>query len=352
MVEREKGGVKLFVGRLPREVTQKQLRECFEEFGEVLEVFVIDSQAMSNVGCSFIRMATVEQAELVIQELHEQRVLIPDQRDLGPMQVAFAKGEAIRLGLDEKEEILPSFKEARMKVVEHQEKRMFFEAIQKQQEAQHQAMMQQQQLQQQAANAGMLPTPELIALIKDGQRFGGPVFKQKWRSYCDQGWAGIYDYDPSHHPHETLAQFVTMAAYDHGQEPWFRSRFNGLPLPPSKMPARPPFGPPPCMGPRGMLPPPFGPPGMGPLGMPQLLPPCGLPGGLPPFLDQGPGQLAEAPGNGDAPSVEAEGGGCPTMGNSALLIPDPRKLQDYTDVDAISAGSDIGNIEDINNDDI
>eukprot|EP00971_Amphidinium_carterae_P034924 687824-Amphidinium_carterae.1 len=34
-------------------------------------------------------------------------------------QVAFAKGEAIRLGLNEKEEILPSFREARQKVEEH-----------------------------------------------------------------------------------------------------------------------------------------------------------------------------------------------------------------------------------------
>merc|ERR1719159_2064198 len=132
------------------------LLECFEEFGEVLEVFVIDSQAMSNVGCAFIRLATLEMAEAAIAELHEQRVLIPEQRDLGPMQVAFAKGEALRLGLDEREEILPSFKEARMKVVEHQEKRMFFEAVQKQQEAQQQAMAKQQELQIQAAQAMLM----------------------------------------------------------------------------------------------------------------------------------------------------------------------------------------------------
>merc|ERR1719161_1861630 len=124
------------------------LRECFEEFGEVLEVFVIDSQAISNVGCAFIRLASLEAAETAIQDLHEQRVLIPEQRDLGPMQVAFAKGEAVRLGLDEREEILPSFKEARMKVIEHQEKRQFFENMQKQQEVQSEAMSQQQQIQQ------------------------------------------------------------------------------------------------------------------------------------------------------------------------------------------------------------
>jgi len=83
------------------------------------------------------------------------------------MQVAFAKGEAIRLGLGEKEEILPSFKEARMKVVEHQEKRIFFEQMQKQQEAHQQVVIQQQQIQHQAVSAGLLATADLVDLIKD-----------------------------------------------------------------------------------------------------------------------------------------------------------------------------------------
>merc|ERR1719436_2073809 len=158
-IEREKGGIKLFVGRLPREVSQRQLRECFEEFGDVLEVFVIASQAQSGVGCAFVRMGTLEAAEQAIGDLHEQRVLIPEQRELGPMQVAFAKGEAVRLGIDEKEEILPSFREARQKVTEHKEKKAFFESMQKQQEFQqqvivhHQAMMQQQQMMAQQAGA-------------------------------------------------------------------------------------------------------------------------------------------------------------------------------------------------------
>merc|ERR1719291_1552942 len=149
MIEREKGGVKLFVGRLPREAAQRQIRECFEEFGDVLEVFIIASQAQSGVGCAFVRMGTLEGAENAIADLHEQRVLIPDQAELGPMQVAFAKGEAIRLGIDEKEEILPSFREARQKVVEHNEKKAFFESIQKQQDFQQQVIQHQQAIAQQ-----------------------------------------------------------------------------------------------------------------------------------------------------------------------------------------------------------
>lgn len=364
--------MKLFVGRLPRDgqVSQKMLRDCFEEFGEVLEVFVIDSQAVSNVGCAFIRMGTLEQAEMCITELHEQRVLIPEQRELGPMQVAFAKGEAVRLGLNEKEEILPSFKEARMKVVEHQEKRMFFEAMQKQQEAQVNAARQQHQIQAQAANAGMLPTQDLISLIKDGQRFGGPAFKQKWWSYCDQGWAGIYDYDPSHHPHETLAQFVTLAAFEHAQEPWFRSRFASLPPvqdspgmpalgpaaggPPGGMP---PFGPPgmgpPGMGPPGMGPPPFAPPGMGP-------PPFGPPGGpmgAPPFGPPGGGAAHSGGPGSDSRNRDSSRGNDKDSGSTQVpsVGPGGRKMQDYTDVDNLSQASedsDAGAIEDINADDI
>lgn len=375
LIEREKGGVKLFVGRLPREVTQKQLRECFEEFGEVLEVFVIGTKAMSGVGCAFIRMTNLEQAETAIQELHEQRVLIPEQRDLGPMQVAFAKGEAIRLGLGEKEEILPSFKEARMKVVEHQEKRIFFEQMQKQQEAHQQVVIQQQQIQHQAVSAGLLATADLVELIKDGQRFGGPHFKQKWWSYCDQGWAGVHDYDPKHHAHETLSQFVSMAAYEHGVEPWFRSRFKDLPPPPAgalngQLPQPlgmppfgcPPFGPP---GPPGMSPPfmpplmpppsgpcgPNGPCGPGMIGMPSM---HGCPGA--PHSVRPPQDASNSTQPCDASHMHASGTVKEVSANGRTMASktDSRKVQSYADVDALSmsSASDAANIEDINEDDI
>lgn len=301
--------MKLFVGRLPRDVSKKQLLDCFEEFGDVLEVFIIASQAQSGVGCAFVRMGTLEAAEEAIQDLHEQRVLIPEERELGPMQVAFAKGEAVRLGINEKEEILPSFREARQKVVEHQEKKVFFEAMQKQQEVHKLVIEHQQELARQqqlmAGQASGLPTAELVGLIKDGQRFGGPSFKQKWWSYCDQGWAGTRDYDPSHHPQEALAQFVATAAFEYGHEQWFRKKFDDLPdlppLPPAPpgpppgMPGPPPFGLAPLGGPGGPPGlPPFGPPGMlpppgGPGGPPMLPPPPGLPGIGPPFPPVPPG---------------------------------------------------------------
>lgn len=377
------------------------LQECFEEFGDVLEVFVIASQAQSGVGCAFVRMGTLEQSEQAIQELHEQRVLIPDQRDLGPMQVAFAKGEAVRLGIDEKEEILPSYREARQKVVEHHEKRQFFEAMQKQQETHQQVLAHQQAMAEQThmmiQQVSTLPTPELIGLIKDGQRFGGPPFKQKWWSYCDQGWAGTRDYDPSHHPPEILAQFVTMAVYEYGHEPWFRKRFDDLPdlpqlpnLPPGPpivppMPGPPPFGPPgmPPGGPPMMPPPPFGPPGMMMPGAPTMMPHGpgmpGFPAGvgpmapLPPLGHGMPGFPFGPIGMGDhgvhdmengrsrrfaeqhdRHSPVARRGVSETAGHAGDSALEPRAVDDDADSDALSAGSgsEPGDIDDINADDI
>lgn len=230
----------------------------------MLEVFVIDSQAVSNVGCAFVRMGSLNEAEAAIANLHEQRVLIPEQRDLGPMQVAFAKGEAVRLGLDVKEETLPTFKEARQKVVEHNEKRQFFEGIQKRQEAYMKAM-----------SKGPLPQKDLVELIKEGQRLAGRPFKEKWWHFCNQGWGGVFDYNPSKHCQDTLAHFVVLAFQEYGKEQWMQIRLHGMP------PVPPAMGPPPPLRP-SMMPP--VPPGM-PLapGMPPpMMPPFGAPLGMAP----------------------------------------------------------------------
>lgn len=339
----------MFVGRLPREVTQNQLQECFEEFGEVLEVFVIASQAASGVGCAFVRMEALEAAEQAIADLHEQRILIPEMAELGPMQVAFAKGEAMRLGIDEKEEILPSYREARMKVEEHKEKKVFFEAMTKQQEIQELAvqyqqavMQQQQQMMQQLAS---FSKDQLVALIKDGQRSGGQPFKQKWWSFCDQGWSGRRDYDPTHHPPEILVQFAQPMVFEYGIETWVRKHFPDmpdLPPPPPMMPGMPPPG---MQGGPGMMPPGMmGPPMGGGKGGPPMMPPGfppfgGMPGGGPPgMMRHGGGGFPPGGGRG------GRGGGCG---------PSPSRPRDNAKPEP-SDGSDSesGDIQDINADDI
>eukprot|EP00435_Cladocopium_sp_Y103_P037275 s2087_g9.t2 len=108
LVERVKGGVKLFVGRLPVETTTDLLSRAFEDFGEVLEVFLIDGRGASGARCAFVRLAHLKDAERAIEEMHEKRVLIHERAELGPIQVAFAKGEATRMGLDASKEQLPA----------------------------------------------------------------------------------------------------------------------------------------------------------------------------------------------------------------------------------------------------
>lgn len=364
MIEREKGGVKLFVGRLPREVKQKQIQDCFEEFGEVLEVFIIASQAQSGVGCAFVRLASVEAAEEAVADLHEQRVLVPEQADLGPMQVAFAKGEAIRLGINEKEEILPSFREARQKVEEHKEKKVFFTAMQKQQDFHEKMMMHQQavaaQQQMIVQQVITLPARDLVSVVKDGQRNGGPLFKQKWWHYCDAGWAGTRDYDPGHHAPDKLINFVQMSAMEYGHEPWFRKHFNDLPelpaLPPIPpgMPAPPgPGGPPGMPGMPGMPPMPPQMLGMPPMmqGMPPMMPPPGMPpmmGGPgmlpPPMPPPAPGAgLPFGPGGRGGP--QAALGIAPAQHASEVIRKDAEESKSESE-------SEVGDIEDINADDI
>lgn len=327
---------------------------------------MIASQAQSGVGCAFVRMGSIEAAEKAIEELHEQRVLIPEQRDLGPMQIAFAKGEAIRLGLNEKEEILPSFREARQKVVEHNEKKAFFDTMSKQQEMHQQAMMYQQALGQQqhmmAQQAGFMPKEDLVPLIKAGQRSGGQNFKQKWWSFCDQGWGGTRDYDPSRHSADTLAQFVQMAIFEYAGESWFRKHFRDLadlpPAPPILPGGPPPPGmmpPPPGMVPPGMVPPGMVPPGMGPPppGAPPGFP--GAPPGMPPPGMHPPG-FPGFPGMPPPPGMPAGGGQMLSLenGGAAGGKDKTEKGQEgsSSDSSSSSSSSDPEDIQDINMEEI
>ncbi|CAK9046362.1 unnamed protein product [Durusdinium trenchii] len=202
LVERVKGGVKLFVGRLPVETTSDLLSRAFEEYGEVLEVFLIDGRGASGARCAFVRLSHLKDAERAIEDMHEKRVLVHERAELGPIQVAFAKGEAIRMGLDASKEQLP----ARWQV---------------------------------PITAGApipasgpvepdsLSKEALISLVKEGQRSGGQPFKQQWWSYCDQGRGGVADYDPKRHSEKSLRQFFAACqAGEWGAKPWFRRAVN------------------------------------------------------------------------------------------------------------------------------
>mmetsp|Transcript_66772 Transcript_66772/g.159724 ORF Transcript_66772/g.159724 Transcript_66772/m.159724 type:complete len:1228 (-) Transcript_66772:49-3732(-) len=200
MIERAKGGVKLFIGRLPLEASQQVLKSAVEEYGEVLEVFLIDSsRRTSGARCAFVRIDTLEHAERAINEMHEKRVLLPDRKELGPIQVAFAKGEAQRLGLDMTKEQLPS----RWQVPEGGGPGKGIPSD--------------------AVDPDSLTKEALISLVKEGQRSGGQSFKSHWWGYCDSGKGSVHDYDPKRHPRSSLRQFFEITQQsEFGGKPWFR----------------------------------------------------------------------------------------------------------------------------------
>eukprot|EP00434_Breviolum_minutum_P022426 symbB.v1.2.019796.t1/scaffold1636.1/size108148/1 len=199
LVERVKGGVKLFVGRLPVETTTDLLSRAFEEYGEVLEVFLIDGRGASGARCAFVRLAHLKDAERAMEEMHEKRVLIHERAELGPIQVAFAKGEATRMGLDAAKEQLP----ARWQVPITAGAPIIASG---------------------PVEPESLSKEALVSLIKEGQRSGGKSFKEQWWTYCDDGRGGVADYDPKRHPEKQF--FAACQAGEWGAKPWFRRAVN------------------------------------------------------------------------------------------------------------------------------
>ena len=57
---------KLYVGNLTYSVTEAQLKELFEDFGDVKDVRVIERK-----GFGFVEMGTVEEAEKAMEALNE-----------------------------------------------------------------------------------------------------------------------------------------------------------------------------------------------------------------------------------------------------------------------------------------
>jgi CUG-BP- and ETR3-like factor len=86
---------KLFVGSVPRTVTEDDIRPLFEEHGNVLEVALIkDKRTGQQQGCCFIKYATIEEADRAIGALHNQCTL---PGGISPIQVRYADGERERV---------------------------------------------------------------------------------------------------------------------------------------------------------------------------------------------------------------------------------------------------------------
>jgi len=94
-VNRALDSVKLFVGQLPKQMSEQQLVEVFSEAGTVYEINIIkDKLTKQSRGCCFLTYTTRQEADKAIEIFHNKRTLQPVASAL---QVKYADGEMERL---------------------------------------------------------------------------------------------------------------------------------------------------------------------------------------------------------------------------------------------------------------
>ncbi|KAL3686285.1 hypothetical protein R1sor_008859 [Riccia sorocarpa] len=87
--------VKLFVGQVPKQLTEQQIAAIFGEAGVVREINIIkDKLTKQSRGCCFVIYNSREEADNAIALFHDRRTLPPVA---SPLQVKYADGELERL---------------------------------------------------------------------------------------------------------------------------------------------------------------------------------------------------------------------------------------------------------------
>lgn len=81
---------KLFVGNLPQDVTQDEMRELFGAYGNACDVHVMQGKATSGQGCAFIVFDLRESAESAIAAL-DGASLLRGQTNSQPIHVSWAR---------------------------------------------------------------------------------------------------------------------------------------------------------------------------------------------------------------------------------------------------------------------
>ncbi|XP_047265247.1 RNA-binding protein BRN1 isoform X3 [Capsicum annuum] len=95
--EQSEGRVKLFVGQVPKHMTEAQLLEMFQEFAIIDEVNIIkDKITRASRGCCFVICPSREEADKAVNACHNKKTL-PGASS--PLQVKYADGELERLDL-------------------------------------------------------------------------------------------------------------------------------------------------------------------------------------------------------------------------------------------------------------
>ncbi|KAK6164772.1 hypothetical protein DH2020_001636 [Rehmannia glutinosa] len=98
--------VKLFVGQVPKHMTESQLLAMFKEFALVDEVNIIkDKATRASRGCCFVICPSREEADKAVNACHNKKTLPGATCSLciiqasSPLQVKYADGELERLGI-------------------------------------------------------------------------------------------------------------------------------------------------------------------------------------------------------------------------------------------------------------
>lgn len=103
--------IKLFVGRVPRNIEEDDIRDLFKLYGKVVSASIIREKSTGlHRGAALVTMESIAQADFALRELNSVKVL---DELRGPLKVQYSTGEAERLGF-ESESCIPGVDQVKL----------------------------------------------------------------------------------------------------------------------------------------------------------------------------------------------------------------------------------------------